>query len=68
MTKFPKTCGAQLSLGEAARLMLENSCGCLPVTAEDGSGHLVGMITDRDICMAAESQRKALQEPLVWDA
>ena len=68
MTKFPRTCGPQLSLGEAARLMLENSCGCLPVTAEDGSGRLVGMITDRDICMAAESQGKALQELLVGEA
>lgn len=68
MTRFPKTCGAQLSLGEAARLMLENSCGCLPVIAQDGSGRLVGMITDRDICMAAESQGKALQKILVEDA
>jgi len=68
MTRFPRTCGVKLSLGEAARLMLENGCGCLPVTAEDGSGRLVGMITDRDICMAAESQGKALRELLVGDA
>lgn len=58
MTKFPKTCGAKFSLGEAARLMLENRCGSLPVVAQDGSGRLVGMITDRDICMAAQRGRK----------
>jgi CBS domain-containing protein len=35
----------------AARIMWDNDCGCVPV--RDFAGHLVGMITDRDICMAA---------------
>ncbi len=38
MTKFPKTCGPEFSLGEAARLMLEDDCGRLPVVAEGGCG------------------------------
>ena len=38
MTTFSKTCGPEFSLGEAARLMLENDCGWLPVAAEDGCG------------------------------
>jgi CBS domain-containing protein len=32
-----------------------NDCGCLPVTPGDGSQRLLGIITDRDICMAFRS-------------
>lgn len=38
------------SLTDAARLMWENDCGVLPII-KDGR-KVVGMITDRDICMA----------------
>jgi CBS domain-containing protein len=31
--------------------MWDHDCGCVPVVNDDG--HLVGMITDRDVCMAA---------------
>ena len=48
--------------------MWDNDCGCLPVTADDGSGRVVGMITDRDICMAARFQERTLQELRVEDA
>jgi CBS-domain-containing membrane protein len=39
------------SLADAARLMWENDCGVLPII-KDGR-KVIGMITDRDICMAA---------------
>lgn len=39
------------SLAEAARLMWEHDLGVLPVV--DAQGLLVGMLTDRDVCMAA---------------
>jgi len=38
------------SLADAAKLMWENDCGVLPVI-KDGRT-VIGMITDRDICMA----------------
>lgn len=38
------------SLADAAQLMWENDCGVLPII-KDGR-KVVGMITDRDICMA----------------
>lgn len=38
------------SLTDAARMMWENDCGVLPII-KDGR-KVVGMITDRDICMA----------------
>jgi CBS domain-containing protein len=46
-------CGPRDTLDRAARLMWDHDCGCLPVCAGDGSKSVVGMITDRDICMAA---------------
>jgi len=46
------------SLAEAARLMWDCDCGSIPVK-EDGSERVVGMITDRDICMAAWSRNRA---------
>jgi CBS domain-containing protein len=38
------------SLADAAKLMWENDCGALPII-KDGR-KVIGMITDRDICMA----------------
>ena len=34
----------------AAKMMWDSDCGALPVLNVDG--HVIGMITDRDICMA----------------
>ncbi|MGQ0762124.1 MAG: CBS domain-containing protein [Acidobacteriota bacterium] len=39
------------SLADAAKTMWENDCGILPII-KDGR-KVLGMITDRDICMAA---------------
>ncbi len=46
------------SLNEAARLMWEDDCGFIPVSDEDN--HVIGVITDRDICMAAYTKGQAL--------
>jgi len=51
MTANAKACTLTDNLAEAARLMWEEDCGIVPVVAEGGK--LVGLITDRDICMAA---------------
>jgi CBS domain-containing protein len=48
--------------------MWESDCGCVPVTADDGSERLAGVITDRDICMAARFEEKNLTELRVGDA
>jgi CBS domain-containing protein len=68
MTKVTTTCRSGDSLSEAARLMWENDCGCLPVTAGDGSQRLLGMVSDRDICMAIRSGADALPDGRVEDA
>ena len=51
MTRPVITCRPSDTLNVAAGLMWEHDCGALPVV--DDKGAIVGMITDRDICMAA---------------
>ncbi len=68
MTESPVTCGPDEALREAAKKMEDSDCGCLPVTAGNGSQRLVGIITDRDICMAAQIQSRSLEELWVRDA
>jgi len=50
MTCEPKVCDLNASLAEAAQMMWDTDCGALPVL-KDGQ-EIVGIITDRDICMA----------------
>lgn len=56
MTKDVRICGINDDLSTAARTMWMRSCGALPVVAKDGS--VVGVITDRDICIAAGSKNR----------
>lgn len=63
MTKDICCCRTEDSLATAARQLWDRDCGCLPVV--DDRGHVLGMITDRDICMAAMTTGKALTELLV---
>ncbi len=51
MTTSVRTCFTSDSLATAAQLMWDHDCGCVPVLNEQGL--VVGMLTDRDICMAA---------------
>ena len=49
MTPHAKTIWLTESLADAAQMMWENDCGVLPIVKDQ---KVVGMITDRDICMA----------------
>jgi CBS domain-containing protein len=61
-----RTCTAGDSLAVPARIMWEHDCGSVPVIGEDGQ--LTGMITDRDICMAAYTQGRRLTHMTVETA
>ena len=50
MTKRVVTCLPETNLAEATALMWENGCGVLPVLG--AGGEVVGVVTDRDICIA----------------
>ncbi len=60
MTRAVATCGAHESLNRAAQLMWDTDCGAVPIV--DDEGRLVGMLTDRDICMAAYTRGLPLTE------
>jgi len=49
-TRAVKSCTAETSVADAADLMWEADCGSLPVI--DEAGRVIGIVTDRDICMA----------------
>jgi len=68
MSHVVSTCAPYDSLEHAASLMWNGDCGCLPVLHSNGSGHIEGVITDRDICMAALFQGKALRDIRVEEA
>ena len=54
------TCRDNAHLNDAARAMWECDCGSVPVVDEEG--RLRGIITDRDICMAAYTQGRRIQD------
>jgi CBS domain-containing protein len=62
MIRGVKVCRPNDSLNVAAKLMWDTDCGFLPVVSSDGSGKVIGVITDRDICMCAYTQGKRLVE------
>jgi CBS domain-containing protein len=62
MTEDPACCAPDASIRDAARLMVENDCGEIPVTDERGAP--VGVVTDRDIACRAVAQGKSLDTPV----
>ena len=60
MSKDPKTCGPEDTLDKAAQIFWECDCGIVPVV--DEQGRAAGVLTDRDVCMAAYMQGKPLRE------
>ena len=54
MTTDVKRCSPETNLASAAKIMWEGDCGAVPVT--DERDHVVGVITDRDICIAAATR------------
>jgi CBS domain-containing protein len=60
MSSEVKVCTDSDTLNRAAQLMWEFDCGCIPIISANSEGQLVGVVTDRDIAMAAYTQGKPL--------
>jgi CBS domain-containing protein len=60
MTRPVVTCRTDDTLNTVAALMWDHDCGVVPVV--DDAGRLAGILTDRDICMAAYTQGRRLDE------
>jgi len=65
MTSDVQCCGPDTNLAAAAKMMWDSDCGALPVLNVEG--HVMGMITDRDICMAAATKNKPASDITVWE-
>jgi CBS domain-containing protein len=65
MTSDVKSCGLGTNLAAAAKIMWDADCGAVPVI--DDRGHVVGVITDRDICLAAATRSRSEGEIAVTD-
>lgn len=52
MKKNPVCCISQNSALDAAWLMKSHNYGCLPVVSGPTTNRLIGIVTDRDLCMA----------------
>ena len=55
-----EVCGLDDNLAAAASRMWDCDIGCLPVV--DDAGHVIGVVTDRDICMAAYTRGQRLED------
>lgn len=53
MTKDPTCCTPDMGLVEAAEMMLRHNCGEIPVVYSLRDKKVLGVITDRDICVRA---------------
>jgi CBS domain-containing protein len=66
MTTRVHTCSADDTLERAATIMSEHGCGAVPVL--DRRGHVIAMVTDRDICLTALACKKLLSDISVMTA
>ncbi len=66
MTAEPTCCRPETSLQEAAKMMADEDCGCLPVVDQDMKP--VGVITDRDITCRTVAQGRNPLDLTVSDA
>ena len=58
MTVNPKACTTTTNLAEAASFMWNSDCGMLRVVADGGT--VVGLVTDRDICIGGATKNRNL--------
>jgi len=54
MTADVRTCTPETDLATVATMMWDGDCGIIPVV--DDQRHVVGVITDRDICIATATR------------
>jgi CBS domain-containing protein len=59
MTRDVETCAPDANLAHAAMIMWRRDCGFVPVV-ENPSGRFAGVITDRDICIAAATRHASV--------
>ena len=56
MTATPASCDSKANLGTAAEILWNRNCGILPVV--DTNGKVIGVVTDRDLCIALGTRNR----------
>lgn len=64
MTTNPACCTPDTTAQQAAQLMEENDCGCIPVVEDAESRFLVGVVTDRDIALRGVARGRSPETPV----
>jgi CBS domain-containing protein len=67
MTKGVSTCAPGDTLNEAARIMWERDCGIVPIVEDAATRRVVGIITDRDVCMAVYTRGRPFSQIRIGD-
>jgi CBS domain-containing protein len=65
MTRACSFCGPESTLEEAIFLMKNHNCGFLPVIGD--GGNVIGVVTDRDMCIALGTRNRKPSDLRVWD-
>lgn len=66
MTSTPLSCAADTNLAAVTKALWNGDCGSIPVT--DASGKVLGVISDRDICVAVGTRNVAAADIRAGDA
>jgi len=66
MTTDVKSCREYTTLNTAVQMMWDHDIGCVPIVDRDN--RVIGMLTDRDVCMSAYLQRVSLTGASVTSA
>jgi CBS domain-containing protein len=56
MTKSPAYCSPQTNLAAAVEILWDHNCGVLPIV--DSQEKVVGVVTDRDLCVALGTRNR----------
>lgn len=65
MMGTPASCDMNANLGTAVEILWNRNCGILPVT--DNDAKVIGVVTDRDICIALGTRSRLAGELAVAD-
>lgn len=68
MTKSPISCVPSNTVQKAAQLMRDHDIGVIPVVESEQSQKLLGVITDRDLCMTIVADAKDASTAHVKDS
>jgi CBS domain-containing protein len=67
MTSNPRVCSDGVPVVDAAKIMKEEDVGVVPVVDEKSRKKLIGIITDRDICLHVAAEDKLPSAVLIRD-